>query len=143
MSVKLRIGLWLAVLALVPTAAAGAQPQGQSDIVVRGSVARAEIERVLEADNVDTVKLSTMAVWQIISAIPRGRAPEDFWRAYQAHVGAWEERAALEQQGAAAPLEELIAAERRINRTFDEVERIARRYGANMPAPPVDTSTIS
>jgi hypothetical protein len=119
----------LAALALLtlhmPTAAA----QGP-DIVVRGDVARTEIERILAADNVDTSQLSAGEVAEAMSGIERGRAPDDFWRAYQAHVAAWKRLAEASES-----LEQALA-EQAIEASFDEVERIARRYRARLPVPP-------
>ena len=117
----------LALLAVPLPAAVAAQ---DAEIVVRGDVARIEIERILEADNVDTSRLSAREVADAMAGIGRGRVPEDFWAAYQAHVAAWNRLA-----GAAASLERALA-EQAIESSFDEVERIARRYGARLPAPP-------
>ena len=83
----------LALLSLPLPAAAAAQAP---DIVVRGDVQRREIERILRADNVDTSRLGARAVAEAIADIGRGRAPDDFWRAYQAHVRAWERLADVE-----------------------------------------------
>src|SRR5688572_13303018 len=76
----------LALLAVQLPAAVAAQ---ESDIVVRGEVQRAEIERILAADNLDTSRLSEREVADIVGGIERGRAPQDFWLAYRAHVRAW------------------------------------------------------
>ncbi|HLL29537.1 MAG TPA: hypothetical protein VK403_00930 [Allosphingosinicella sp.] len=125
----------LALLALpVPTVLAAQQ----SDIVVEGGIKRAEIERIVEADNVDTSKLSEREVADALKRIERGRAPQDFWLAYRAHVLAWERLAeAVERQSesrsGAGPR---ARAEQAIDATFDEVERIARAYGARLPTPP-------
>ena len=135
---------WLPVLMLlaaVPTAVAAAQAPGSA---APDATLRAEIERILEADNLDTSRLNPTEVAQTIASIPRGRAPEDFWRAYQDHVRAWQLFAqlveqAVRQQGESTFVEgeqELLAAERAIETTFAEVERIARRYGARMPVQP-------
>ena len=133
--------LWflLAALAGVPAPAAAAQDQ---EIVVRGEIARMEIERILREDNLDTERLGADAVVDIMSAIQRGQAPEDFWEAYQAHLRAWrwyaEAETRIRAQGGAAfidGLDEYEAAAEAIDSTFDEVERIARRYGARLPAP--------
>jgi hypothetical protein len=110
------------------------------------ALARSEIERILAADNVDTSRLSSAEVVATIRAIRRGRAPEDFWTAYQAHVAAWERFADSEARAAALGrdvvsgdvLVKLERAAAAIETTFDEVERIAQRYGARLPAPPVD-----
>jgi hypothetical protein len=128
----------LALLALPLPAAAAAQ---QPDIVVRGGVQRAEIERILAADNVDTSRLSEREVADIAGQIERGRAPQDFWLAYRAHVRAWErladaaEKARYEQGESFFESEELVKAEQAIDATFGEVERIARVYGARLPTP--------
>ncbi len=114
---------------------------------MRGNaVTRMEIERILAADNVDTSQLTPREVADAIRAIPRGRAPQDFWTAYQAHVGAWaamadaaerlEELADAKPSRQAAALADLERAQTAIESTFDEVERIARSYGAAMPVPP-------
>jgi hypothetical protein len=132
--------VWLALLALAPLPVAAAQ---ENDVVVRGDAARMEIERILQADNLDTSQLGPREVTDIMASIPRGGAPEDFWQAYQTHVRAWERlTAAVEtvqrQQGASTFVdgaEELADAEDAIGSTFDEVEQIARRYGARLPVP--------
>ena len=115
--------------------------------MVRGdAVIRMEIERILNADNVDVARLPTARQssprWR---AIPRGRAPLDFWAAYQTHVRAWERFAAAEgpvrvpARGNPSlqdqALVELGAADRAVTATFREVERIATRYGARIPVP--------
>jgi hypothetical protein len=88
---------------------------------------------------------------EIMSGIERGRAPEDFWAAYQRHVLAWARLAEAvdrvqHQQAVSAFADgqsELEAAETAIGTTFDEVERIARSYHARLPAPLIDTRTIA
>ena len=126
----------LALLALPVTASATAP---EPDIVVRGGVERSEIERILAADNVDTSRLSERDVADIVARIERGRAPKDFWLAYRAHVLAWERLAdAVERASQGESLlkaEEVVKAEQAIDSTFDEVERIARAYGARLPTP--------
>ena len=126
----------LALLALPMPAAHAAQGP---DIVVEGGVQRAEIERILTADNVDTSRLGEREVADIIGRVHRGRAPQDFWLAYRAHVVAWERLAdAAESAGQGESrfkAEEIVKAEQAIDATFDEVERIARSYGARLPIP--------
>ena len=117
----------LGLLALQSPAAVGAQPP---DIVVRGDVARSEIERILDADNIDTSVLSAGEVAAAMAGIRRGRAPDDFWLAYRAHVDAWNRLAAADNR-----LEQALA-EQAIEASFDEVERIARLYRARLPVPP-------
>jgi len=139
-----------AFAALLAPAAAMAQEQGQ-EVVVRAETARAEIERILNADNLDTARLSPREVVEIMSGIERGRAPADFWRAYQLHVQAWAslvdaaDSVQGQQDGPTATfgLDGLEAAETAIGTTFDEVERIARQYHARLPAPLIDTRTIA
>jgi hypothetical protein len=117
----------LALLALpMPMAVATQNP----DIVVRGDVARTEIERILDADNLDTSRLSAGEVAEALSGIRRGRAPNDFWAAYQAHVAAW-----IRLAEATDSLQRALA-EQAIDASFDEVERIARGYRARLPVPP-------
>jgi hypothetical protein len=138
----------LALMVLLTPAQAKAQEQ---NIVVRGDATRIEIERILEADNLDTARLSPREVVDIVSAIERGRAPPDFWDAYQRHVQAWvrlaETMEQIQRQQAASAfvegLDELVAAEAAVSTTFDEVERIARSYGAQLPLPLIDTRTIA
>ena len=142
--------VFLAFAALLAPASAFAQDHDQ-EVVVRADTPRAEIERILNADNLDTARLTPREVSGIMSGIERGRAPEDFWTAYQLHVQAWANLAdvvgRVQQQQAestlAAGLDELAAAETAIGTTFDEVERIARLYHARLPAPLVDTRTIA
>ena len=117
----------LALLALDSPASVAAQ---DTDIIVRGDVARKEIERILNADNLDTSRLSAADVAEAIGGIGRGRAPEDFWTAYEEHVAAWKRLA-----DARGGLETALA-EQAIEATFDEVERLARLYGAILPTPP-------
>lgn len=135
---------WLimgAFLGLLAPPAAAAQTD---DVVVYASSARAEIERILRADNLDTDTLASRVVADAMAGIKRGQAPDDFWRAYQAHVRAWHQLAVVERlvrDGRDAPpsLDHRkavrAAAERRIGTTFDVVERIARRYGVRLPVP--------
>ena len=136
------IGFALLALTGAPTAA---QPTDQS--VGRGdAVTRSEIARILAADNVDVGQLTSRQIADRIRAIPRGRAPDDFWTAYQAHVRAWERFATVQERAqrlsSAKPAlieriaNELAEANGAIESTFDEVERVARSYGVDMPVPP-------
>jgi hypothetical protein len=131
---RLALLVMLALLAFAAPAASSAQ---DADIVVRGDVGRSEIERILRADNVDTSQLSEREVADSIAGIERGRAPQDFWVAYRAHVLAWERLAdAVDKRRQSESEDETLAeAERAIDTTFDEVERIARSYGAHLPTP--------
>lgn len=112
---------------------------------------RAEIERILNADSASGAQADPRQVAEFMTTIPQGGAPEDFWEAYQSHVRAWEQYAALaeasgQQQLESAfseNLEELAAAETAIEMTFAEVERIARRYGARLPAPQIDVTSVA
>ncbi|HEU0100601.1 MAG TPA: hypothetical protein VFQ67_17715 [Allosphingosinicella sp.] len=129
----------LALLALLALSGAPGAAAPEPDIVVRGGIERAEIERILAADNVDTSRLSESEVADIVARVERGRAPLDFWLAYRAHVRAWERLAdATERASQGESLfkaEEVVKAEQAIESTFDEVERIARAYGARLPVP--------
>jgi len=137
----------LLALALTAPAAVAAQ---EPDIVVRAETERAEIERILDADNLDTARLSPREVVDIMSGIARGRAPDDFWDAYQLHVRAWATLADLADRIERRPdgstfvadPDRLAAAEAAIGANFDEVERIARVYHARLPRPLVDTRAI-
>jgi hypothetical protein len=132
-----------ALIAVLSSSAAAPVAAQVPDIVVRGDARTAEIERILEADNLDTTQLDAREVADAIGAIPRGRAPRDFWHAYTAHVAAWRRladavEAARRQHPSAQPddSEAVIQAGQAIEATFDEVEAIARRYGARLPTPP-------
>ena len=96
------------------------------------SVARAEIERILGADNLDTAGRPASDVVETMARISRGRAPSDFWQSYERHLQAWERFADASQSTDVGATDRC---ERAINTSFDEVERIARRYGARMPQP--------
>ena len=118
------------LVGLSPTARAQS-----GEIVVHGVAAKVEIERILDADNLNTGSLGSRFVADTIAGISRGRAPADFWYAYQAHVRAWQRLADAEDRAARA-LEDVpssadsaslvVDAEQQIETTFDEVERIAR-----------------
>ena len=139
-------GVMLTALLAAPAAAQPAQAPGDQVIVRGDAVTRMEIERILNADNVDTSQLTPRQVADTIQAIRRGRAPDDFWTAYQAHVRAWATMAAASERlerlaNAKASLQadamaDMTEAQAAIESTFDEVERIAGSYGAAMPAPP-------
>jgi hypothetical protein len=120
----------MALLAPPVPFVSGAAAAQDGDIVVRGDTARKEIERILQADNLDTSRLGAREVAEAMGRIERGRAPDDFWAAYRAHVAAW--RRLAESSGS---LERALA-EQAIEASFDEVERIARRYRARLPTPP-------
>jgi len=131
-------------------AAAPATASQQREAPARSSTARMEIERILNADNLDSSRMSPREVFDTISQIEQGRAPDDFWAAYQTHVMAWSNLASIveivELQSDESGLDgeaELTAAEDEVEATFDEVERIARRYGARLPAVPIDTRSIT
>ena len=126
------------------------EPQAQQDIVVNGAAARREIERILREDNLDSNRLTPREVAETMAGIARGRAPEDFWTAYQTHVQAWQSYAdqveqTPPQQGESTFGDEGATGEAQaaIQTTFAEVERIARRYGARLPAAPVDVRSIA
>ena len=139
---RARVSLVFILLAAAVPAVSNAS--AQSDIVVRADVTKAEIERILNADNLDTVSMEPRDVADTLAAISRGRAPEDFWEAYQKHVDAWQDMAALtDRQDSQADDGELDAADRTINRTFDEVERIARTYGARIPMPMTEVRRLT
>ena len=115
-------------------------------IVVHSVSSRSEIQRILNADNLDTANLEARDVADSMASIERGRAPEDFWTAYQSHVRAWQKLADAEELARAsieadpAKMAEAAAllaeAEEQIEATFTAVERIALDYGARMPIPP-------
>ena len=130
----------LALLALLPLSVPATLAAQEPDIVVKGGIERVEIERILAADNVDTSRLSEREVADSIGRVKRGRAPQDFWLAYRAHVVAWERLADAVERAPPGEsrfrAEDLVKAEQAIEATFDQVERIARSYGARLPTPP-------
>jgi hypothetical protein len=116
----------------------------EPEIVVRRSAAQPAIERILKADNLDIDRLSPREVSDRMKEIGQGASPDAFWQAYQAHVAAWTDYAdALEAASKLKPGEPRPArsewavgrARARINRTFETVELLARRYGARVPLP--------
>ena len=126
------------------------QPEPEQEIVVSAAAARAEIERILQEDNLGGRRLTPRETADTMAAIARGRAPQDFWAAYQLHVQAWQAYAAAVEQSGQQQGEstfgfnsDATAAEQAITTTFNEVERIARRYGARLPAPPVNPLEIA
>lgn len=130
--------IWLRLAARSMALAAGAalSPGGaaaqQPEIVVAASLHRLEIERILAADHLDLSRMRPREVAEAMARIPKGRAPDDFWDRYQGHLRAWQWYAAL----AANPGvngHDVLDAEAMVNATFDEVERIALRYGARLP----------
>jgi hypothetical protein len=117
---------------------------------VRGTQARQEIERILREDNLNTDQMTPREVADTMAAIARGRAPEDFWTAYQTHLQAWQRYADATEQSPRDQSESTFGnegatseAQTAIQTTFAEVERIARRYGAHLPAAPIDVRTIA
>jgi predicted RNA-binding Zn ribbon-like protein len=142
----------LVIAAFLVSLAPGTSWAQDGEIVVRGTAAKAEIERILIADNLNPETMSTRDIADTIAGIERGRAPKDFWTAYQAHVRAWQRLAAAEEEaqrtvndpGAFRDVAvKLVAAEQQIESTFDEVERIALSYGAKMPIPPSELERIA
>ena len=143
----------LAFLALGIPAATPAQVRTQDgeEIVVNSAAARAEIERILNEDSLTSRQPTPREVVEQMTGIERGRAPQDFWAAYQLHVQAWERYAGLvEQTGRSSQGDPSYGldgdageAQQAISTTFAEVERIARRYGARLPTPPVNPLEIA
>ena len=117
---------------------------GEPEITVRSSAARPSIERILKADDLDVERLSPREVAGRMKLIEQGAAPRRFWIAYQAHAKAWAAYADALEAARRRPPEELAPAGSEwaigkarveINRTFDQVEALARRYGARLPLP--------
>jgi hypothetical protein len=130
MKIRLALGLCLVLPAGLAAPLAGAAAEERT--IADRSVFKAEIERILGVDDIDTSRVSAPEVAEIIASTPQGGAPDDFWNAYQAHVRAWQRLAELAD--AADPGEDAqIAAEDAIGSTFAEVERIAGKYGAARP----------
>jgi hypothetical protein len=128
----------LATLLFIVVAAA------EPEIIVRRSAAQPAIERILKADNLDVDALAPREVAERMQDIQQGAAPSAFWQAYQAHVRAWTDYAdALDRsrrRGSGDPVSAgsewaIGKARAEINRTFGEVEQLARRYGARLPLP--------
>jgi hypothetical protein len=144
----------LTVLGAMPLAAQerapAPGPQAEQEVVVRGESARREIERILREDSLTSIRPTPREVAETMAVIVRGNAPQDFWSAYQTHVLAWQRYAdAIEQaprdQGESnfGPEGAAEEAQQAIESTFVEVERIARRYGARLPAAPIDPRTVA
>ena len=123
----------LAAAVAVPAAPLASQ---EPEIVVGVSLARQEIERILEADNLDLAALSPREVAEAMASIPRGRAPQDFWDRYQGHLRAWQWYAALASTEGVSG-HDVLDAEDMVNATFADVETIALKYGARLPDPRV------
>ena len=136
------IGRLLCGLGLIVSAPVFSEPV--AEVVVQNSAAKPAIERILNADNLDLDRLSTREVADAMAQIQRGRAPVDFWNAYQLHVRAWQDYADARDAAriSTSPTDidhrpdgaAIDNARKRINSTFDEVEAIARRYHARIPA---------
>ena len=116
----------------------------EPEIVVSRSAATPAIERILKADNLDIEALSPREVAERMKVIERGASPENFWQAYQAHVRAWAAYADAVDAARKLPPGEpqptgsewaVGKAKTEINRTFDTVELLARRYRARIPLP--------
>lgn len=105
----------------------------EPEIVVEAPLYRLEIERILEADNLDLASMSPHEVAETMARIPKGRAPDEFWARYQGHVRAWQWYAALKDDIRVHP-HDVSEAEYLVDATFDDVERIAESYGARLPA---------
>ena len=135
----MRAGVSLVMLLLTPVASAAHAAQAGREVVVRADVARSEIERILNADNLDREAMNPQDIADSLAAIPRGRAPDDFWQAYQEHVDAWYRLAELTEGGLieeeGIPFDTLENAGRAISLTFGQVQLIALSYGARMPMP--------
>ncbi len=120
----------LLTLAALAAPAAAQEPE----ILVEAPLQRLEIERILEADNLDLASMSPREVAEAMAPIPKGRAPDEFWARYQGHLRAWQWYAALAST-AGVNGHDVLEAEALVNATFDDVERIAARYGARLPEP--------
>ncbi|MCW3798223.1 hypothetical protein OMW55_10460 [Sphingomonas sp. BN140010] len=137
----------IAKLLCVAAAIANAQLESApaQQVVVQGSAAKPAIERILQADNLDVEQLPADEVAARMAEITRGAAPAEFWAAYQAHVRAWQDYAAAKARARSAAAGDpdgqvdgraIADARGRINRTFDAVKTIAKRYGAWPPRTP-------
>lgn len=146
----------LALAVLAAPAIAQREPstsrEPSNEVVVNGTQARQEIERILREDNLTSSRPSPREVVETMSEIAQGRAPEDFWTAYQTHVQAWQRYAEVVEQSPQTGHQgesnfgaegEAGEAQTAIETTFAEVERIARRYGARLPTTPIDVRTIA
>ena len=125
----MRLGLSAALLVLAASAAAQ-----EPEIVVEAPLHRTEIERILEADNLDLATMTPREVAETLARIPRGGAPDEFWARYQGHVRAWWSYAALKDDDRVHS-HDVSEAKDMVNQTFDDVERIAESYGARLPEP--------
>jgi hypothetical protein len=125
----MRLGLSAALLVLAASAAAQ-----EPEIVVEAPLHRTEIERILEADNLDLATMTPREVAETLARIPRGGAPDEFWARYQGPVRAWWSYAALKDDDRVHS-HDVSEAKDMVNQTFDDVERIAESYGARLPEP--------
>ena len=125
----MRLALSAALLALaIPVAAQ------EPEIVVEAPLPRTEIERILEAENLDLASMSPREVADAMARIPRGGAPDEFWTRYQGHVRAWHWYAALVGDERVHS-RDISEAKYLVDATFADVERIAESYGARLPEP--------
>ena len=135
----MRAGVSLVLILMTPMASAAYAAPAPAEIAGHADVARAEIERILNADNLDRQAMNPQAIADALAAIPRGRAPEDFWQAYQEHVEAWMRLAELTESGPideeGIPFDALQNAGFAISLTYGQVQLIALSYGAKMPMP--------
>ena len=135
MAGAVRLGRLPALAALLTCFASGFGAWAQEQqIVVEAPSARSEIERILEADNLNNADMDPAAVVAAMRRIDRRYAPDDFWAGYRQHVEAWERFAAIASDPGSTTAE-LAAARGAVNASFDVVERIARRYNAQLPRP--------
>lgn len=121
--------VFAAALLALSAPAAGQEPE----IVVEAPLHRTEIERILEADNLDLVSLTPHEVAETMARIPKGGAPDEFWARYQGHMRAWQWYAALKDDDRVHS-HDVSEAKGLVNQTFADVERIAESYGARLPA---------
>ena len=132
-------------------APATATAQSESKASTRSAVS-IEIERILMADNVDVSSLSSRGVADAIAQVARGDAPHDFWRAYRAHVLAWQRLADIEERAQSVPpgfaamanfAAELDQANREVEASFQKVTRIAEEHGARLPVAAAELAQTS
>ena len=91
---------------------------------------RDAMQRVMRADERTTSAGSASRVFNLIRGIDLSGTPDDFRRAYRAHVEAWRDRAAAEQAPPGPARQSRLAQiDRRIQSTYQAAAGIAVRYG--------------
>ncbi len=122
------VGLAGAAGWFVPDLVAGGSAPAAAASAASADEQRAEIERILREDLQAGSSDGNAEVLAGMEAIQRGQAPDDFWDAYQAHVGQGRRVLRLENSVIREAAE---AAEELYWDSYRDLVKIARRYGAD------------